>query len=90
MVWYASIKNGFDYAPNWDASTRADSISGYEKAFAILEADMTEADKPHEIGSSGGGSGGSPPAQPQPVPVPATTAAPAPVTTPKMCMCPCK
>merc|ERR550539_391851 len=32
MVWYASVKNGFDYAPNWDASTSNDAINGYISA----------------------------------------------------------
>ena len=32
MVWYASVKNGFDYAPGWDASTSNDAISGYIRA----------------------------------------------------------
>merc|ERR1719400_2844586 len=32
MVWYASVKNGFDYAPNWDASTSNDAIKGYLSA----------------------------------------------------------
>merc|ERR1719219_2188114 len=32
MVWYASVKNGFDYAPNWDASTSNDAIKGYISA----------------------------------------------------------
>lgn len=88
MVWYASIKNGFDYAPNWDASTRADSISGYQKAFAILSADMSESDKPQLI--SGGGGGASVPVQ-QTKPIAAPTAVPTTTTTeePKMCMCPC-
>ncbi len=36
MVWYASVKNGFDYAPNWDASTSQDAISGYKAAYDIL------------------------------------------------------
>jgi len=40
MVWYASVKNGFDYAPFWDASTREDSISGYKQAMNIFNHDM--------------------------------------------------
>merc|ERR1712227_967368 len=32
MVWYASVKNGFDYAPGWDASTSNDAINGYVSA----------------------------------------------------------
>lgn len=38
MVWYASVKNGFDYAPYWDASTREDSINGYKAAYQIFKA----------------------------------------------------
>ena len=38
MVWYASVKNGFDYAPYWDASTHEDSISGYKAAFQLFKA----------------------------------------------------
>merc|ERR1711953_1602111 len=40
MVWYASVKNGFDYAPNWDASTKQDSISGYESAMSLFNKVM--------------------------------------------------
>ena len=40
MVWYASVKNGFDYAVNWDASTNDDSIKGYKEAMQILKAAM--------------------------------------------------
>ena len=29
MVWYASVKNGFQYAKSWDASTVEDSKQGY-------------------------------------------------------------
>ncbi|XP_040567756.1 uncharacterized protein [Lepeophtheirus salmonis] len=32
MVWYSSVKNGFQYAPYWDASDKPDSVQGYEKA----------------------------------------------------------
>ena len=38
MVWYASVRNGFDYTPVWDASTHEDSISGYLNARSILDA----------------------------------------------------
>jgi len=38
MVWYASVRNGFDYTPIWDASTHEDSISGYLNARSILDA----------------------------------------------------
>merc|ERR1712179_245762 len=43
MVWYSSVKNGFDYAPNWDASTKTDSILGYKKAMNILNADISKS-----------------------------------------------
>jgi len=38
MVWYASVKNGFDYAPFWDASTKEDSINGYKAAYKLFKA----------------------------------------------------
>ena len=37
MVWYASVRNGFDYTPVWDASTHEDSIAGYLNARSILD-----------------------------------------------------
>lgn len=40
MVWYASVKNGFDYSPVWDASTKDDSISGYKQAMTIFKTAM--------------------------------------------------
>jgi len=40
MVWYASVKNGFDYAPNWDASTKPDSIKGYQAAMDLFNQNM--------------------------------------------------
>jgi len=40
MVWYASVKNGFDYSPVWDASTKDDSISGYKQAMTIFDNAM--------------------------------------------------
>jgi len=49
MVWYASVKNGFDYSPVWDASTRDDSISGYKQAMTIFKTAMgSEATKTEE------------------------------------------
>jgi len=36
MVWYASIKNGFDYSVTWDASTNEESIRGYKEAMNIF------------------------------------------------------
>jgi len=43
MVWYASVKNGFDYAPNWDATTKPDSISGYQQAMDLFNQEMKKA-----------------------------------------------
>merc|ERR1740137_464013 len=40
MVWYASVKNGFDYAPVWDASTHNDAISGYKNAMTMFREAM--------------------------------------------------
>merc|ERR1712086_92583 len=40
MVWYASVKNGFDYSVTWDASTNTESIRGYKKAMGIFKAAM--------------------------------------------------
>ena len=36
MVWYASVKNGFQYASSWDASTNQDSINGYREAMRLF------------------------------------------------------
>ena len=36
MVWYASVKNGFQYASSWDASTNNDSIQGYREAMNLF------------------------------------------------------
>merc|ERR1719225_1873434 len=65
MVWYASVKNGFDYAPNWDASTSNDAISGYVstmKKFRQVTGDQAPEHK-------------------QPAPAPTTAAPPPPTTT---------
>lgn len=43
MVWYASVKNGFDYAPFWDASTKEDSIEGYRQAMSIFNTAMANS-----------------------------------------------
>jgi len=43
MVWYASVKNGFDYAPNWDASTKPDSIQGYQSAMDLFNREMSSS-----------------------------------------------
>ena len=40
MVWYASIKNGFDYSVTWDASTNDESIRGYKEAMKMFKAAM--------------------------------------------------
>ena len=40
MVWYASIKNGFDYTTFWDASPHADSVAGYLAARKMLEGGL--------------------------------------------------
>jgi len=40
MVWYASVKNGFDYAPFWDASTKTDSTNGYVQAMEYFKKSM--------------------------------------------------
>lgn len=37
MVWYASVKNGFQYAKFWDASTSENSIQGYKQAMNVLK-----------------------------------------------------
>lgn len=58
MVWYASVKNGFDYAANWDASTKADSISGYKQAFDILNKDNAAS----KVGSAAAEAGSDEPA----------------------------
>jgi len=34
------VKNGFDYAPNWDASTKPDSIKGYQAAMDLFNQNM--------------------------------------------------
>jgi len=43
MVWYASVKNGFDYAPFWDASTKNDSIDGYKRAMTLFKKTMASS-----------------------------------------------
>merc|ERR1719225_526194 len=43
MVWYASVRNGFDYTPVWDASTHEDSIAGYLNARSILDEESSNA-----------------------------------------------
>jgi len=51
MVWYASVKNGFDYAPFWDASTKNDSIEGYKSAMALFKKAMASS-KVADVGMS--------------------------------------
>jgi len=49
MVWYASVKNGFDYAPVWDASTHNDAISGYKTAMKMFRDEMGTSTLPEEV-----------------------------------------
>ena len=44
MIWYASVKNGFDYSPTWDASTSQKSIQGYVEAMELFRK-HNEAEK---------------------------------------------
>ena len=37
MVWYASVKNGFNYASSWDATGKKDSEKGFVEAMKILK-----------------------------------------------------
>ena len=79
MVWYASVKNGFDYAPGWDASTANDAINGYVAAMKRF--------REYNDNNSGGLEVSPVVAEPDlpDAPGPAvapTTSAPAPVTTP--------
>ena len=78
MVWYASIKNGFDYAPGWDASTSNDAIKGYVaamKRFRQVTGDPTPS-KPVEVVVA--------PEDPKPIqtPAPPPKSTPKPVQTP--------
>merc|ERR1719348_998865 len=52
MVWYASVKNGFDYSPVWDASTKPDSIAGYKAAMAKFKGAMGGTTKTEEDNGS--------------------------------------
>jgi len=52
MVWYASVKNGFDYSPVWDASTRPDSIAGYTAAMTKFQGAMGGTTKTEEDNGS--------------------------------------
>jgi len=60
MVWYASVKNGFDYAPGWDASTSNDAISGYIRAMDRFRTVPGASPAPLP-----------PPVEPRPQPLPA-------------------
>ncbi len=42
MVWYSSVKNGFQYAVSWDAQLSDSSKKGYESAMQIFAPDNTE------------------------------------------------
>ena len=73
MVWYASVKGGFDYSPVWDASTSQDAIRGYTAAMQTFRDAM---------GSQAGSAVVPAPAPSSTAaPIPSTTAAPAPSTT---------
>merc|ERR1719191_2353346 len=63
MVWYASVKNGFDYAPNWDASTSNDAISGYLSAMDKFRTVLGTSPAPLPAPAPA-------PADPQPEPLP--------------------
>merc|ERR1711892_629016 len=52
MVWYASVKNGFDYSPVWDASTNEDSKAGYKSAMAKFKDAMGGTTKTEEDNGS--------------------------------------
>ena len=39
MVWYSSVKNGFQYAVSWDAQLSESSKKGYKRAMEIFQAD---------------------------------------------------
>ena len=38
-----AVKNGFDYAPFWDASTKQDSINGYLEAMKYFDKAMASS-----------------------------------------------
>ena len=39
MVWYSSVKNGFQYAVSWDAHLSESSQKGYKRAMEIFRPD---------------------------------------------------
>jgi len=50
MVWYSSVKNGFQYATGWDANEKEDAISGYKRAMALFNKHMDTASTRKLIG----------------------------------------
>ena len=43
LVYFRLVKNGFDYSPFWDASTKNDSIEGYKAAMKLFNKAMSSA-----------------------------------------------
>jgi len=42
MVWYASVRNGFQYEISWDASTSAESQQAYVKVMSKFNDHMSK------------------------------------------------
>ena len=42
MVWYASVRNGFQYEISWDASTSQDSMQAYVTMMNYLNDHMVK------------------------------------------------
>ena len=40
MVWYASVENGFQYTPTWDASASEEAVRGYTAAMQTFREKM--------------------------------------------------
>merc|ERR1740123_831804 len=40
MVWYASVENGFQYTPTWDASASEEAVRGYTTAMKTFRENM--------------------------------------------------
>ena len=40
MVWYASVRNGFQYEISWDASTSQESMQAYVSMMSYLNNNM--------------------------------------------------
>lgn len=82
MVWYASVKNGFDYAPGWDASTAIDAISGYVAAMEKFRQ-VTGDSRPAKPSAPAPGPPRPKPSVPAPAPPrPKPTVKPAPTPEP--------